>query len=75
MLKDLAQHFAQRAWTWNLKRGGTRVPTEEDFQDALDYAAQVLYDEPVGTMLEVGRLIIVKRTLGHDVYAFFGPYQ
>jgi hypothetical protein len=35
----------------------------------------MLYNEPVGTQLEVGRLIIKKLHHGHDVYIYVGPYE
>lgn len=71
----LAEIFAREGWTWNLKGGVTRVPTEEDVEAALDEAARLLYNEPVGTQLEVGRLIIKKLPRGHDVYVYAGPYE
>lgn len=71
---EIANTFKKNGWEWSLKRG-TIIPTEEDVELALDEAARILYNEKAGTMLEVGRLIIVKKALGHDVYCFVGPYQ
>lgn len=71
--QELSDHFAKNSWTWKLKVG-TVSPSETDMLDALDEAARMLYGEPIGTSLEVGRLIIVKTTTGHDVYALFGSY-
>lgn len=67
--------FAREGWTWSLKGGVTKVPDELDVEHALDEAARVLYNEPVGTQLEVGRLIIKKLPRGHDVYIYAGPYE
>ena len=68
--------FTKRNHRWNLK--GERVgiiPTETEITEALDEAARVLYDEPVGSRLEVGGLVIVKRPRTHDVYVYVGDYQ
>ena len=70
----LAEHFADWGWTWKIG-GEYRVPDEEDLHVALDRAAAMLYAEPVGTKLEVGRLIIIKTTTGHDVYVLAGSYE
>lgn len=72
--RDIAKHFEKNEWTWNLKGGRVVVPTETDVLDALDKAAEVLYAEPVGSQLEVGRLIIVKTYNDFDVYVYFGTY-
>ncbi len=72
---ELAQVFAKNGWTWNLKGNRTVVPNSFDIELALDEAARLLYNEPVGTQLEVGRLIIKKLHKGHDVYIYVGPYE
>jgi len=70
----ISEFFADRGWTWNLKRGRMVTPSESDVQAALDEAAKQLYNQPVGTQLEVGRLIIQKKHTGHDVYVYVGEY-
>ena len=72
---DLAEVFKKNVWTWTLKGGRVVIPTADDIEHALDEAARMLYTEPVGTQLEVGRLIIKKQTRGHDVYIYAGPYE
>lgn len=72
---EIADHFQKNEFTWKLKGEGLVLPSETDILDALDEAARVLYDEEVGTQLEVGRLIIIKTHTGHDVYAYFGTYK
>lgn len=69
----IAEWFKKNHWTWNLK-GGQRVPSETDVEDALDEAARILYNETDGAQLEVGRLIIKKKPTGHDVYVYVGEY-
>lgn len=71
----LAEIFKAEGWHWNLKGGRRVIPTADDIQDALDEAARMLYDEPVGTQLEVGRLIVKKKRSGHDVYVYTGEYE
>lgn len=74
MLEQIISNwFKKNQWTWAIG-GGMNVPTEQDIQDALDEAARLLYDEPVGTQLSVGRLIIEKTASGHDVYMLAGEY-
>lgn len=72
---ELSDFFEKRGWTWNLKGGRVVTPSAQDIEAALDEAARLLYNEPVGTQLEVGRLIIKKQPRGHDVYIFVGPYE
>lgn len=72
---ELARVFRREGWTWNLKDKSSVVPDEDDIDAALDAAARMLYTEPVGTQLEVGRLIIVKKHHGHDVFVFVGEYE
>lgn len=72
---EIARMFKKNGWTWNLKGDTAVVPEPEDIEATLDEAAKVLYDEPVGTQLEVGRLIIHKKTLGHDVYMYVGEFE
>lgn len=72
--KTIAAWFKKNNWTWNLKRGRVS-PTETDVQDALDEAVKMLYTEPNGTQLEVGRLIIKKNpSSGYDVYVLVGQH-
>lgn len=72
---EIAQVFQEKDWKWKMKGGRYETPSEDDVLAALDEAARMLYTEPVGTQLSVGRLIIVKKEIGHDVYLFAGPYQ
>lgn len=73
--QELAEVFKKNVWTWKLKGGREVVPDEYEIEAALDEAARMLYNEPVGTQLEVGRLIVKKETRGHDVYVYVGSYE
>lgn len=72
---EIARMFRKNGWTWSIMGKGSVVPDEDDIDAALDEAARVLYNHPVGTSLEVGRLIIQKKDRGHDVYLFVGEYE
>ena len=70
----ISEFFTRMGWTWNLRGGRVVTPSEEDVLAALDEAAKQLYNQPVGTQLQVGRLIIEKKHRGHDVYMYVGEY-
>lgn len=72
---ELAAWFAKNGWTWHLKGDREVVPSPWEIEAALDEAARMLYNEEVGTQLEVGRLIIKKLHKGHDVYIYVGQYD
>lgn len=74
MYEAIAKFFNERGWRWSFKGKGKIVPSEEDVEILLDEVANQLYDEPVGTQLQVGRLIIIKTDTGHEVYMFAGTY-
>ena len=72
----IAEHFADRDWKWRVKGHPEGiVPTDSDIAAALDEAARMLYNEQVGTTLQVGRLVIVKEHSGYDVYVLAGTYN
>lgn len=72
---DIVKQMNNQHYMWHLKGDQWRIPTEHDVRAALDEAARMLYDEPVGAQLEVGRLIIVKKNKGFDVYVMAGTFQ
>lgn len=72
--EEISRVFRREGWTWNLKDKSSVVPDEDDIAAALDEAARLLYTEPVGSQLEVGRLIVKKKHHGHDVYLFMGEF-
>lgn len=72
--QTISEWFRKNGWTWRLRGGKIVQPTEQDVLDALDQAAKQLSDQPVGTILQVGRLAIERTTRGHDVYMFVGEY-
>lgn len=73
--RELADHFQKNEFMWKMKDDKYIIPSEKDIEQALDKAAALLYDSPIGSQIEVGRLI-VKKISGerYDVYAHFGSY-
>lgn len=72
MYDELAEYFETNRLTWNID-GEYRVPNATDIQMVVDKAVGMLYDEPSGSILEVGRLIIQKSTkTTFDIYVHFG---
>lgn len=49
--------FRKLKITWKIG-GVRRPPTQDDLEKTLDRARQELYDEPIPSELEVGRLLI-----------------
>lgn len=67
----LSTWFAEHGWTW--KVGGKDIaPSSSDMSKTIDTAIKLLYTEPVGTQLSVGRLIVRKETSTHDIYVLVG---
>lgn len=78
-VSDLAQKlqalFVQLGYTWRIS-GQSVIPVPEDFQETLDRAKKDLYDEPVPSQMEVGRLIIRHHRQGKfDVYLHIGDFN
>lgn len=59
---------------WTRHDGTKEYPTIEEMDEMLDAVAVKLADEPTGTQLEIGGLIIRKEPTGYDVYAYIGPF-
>lgn len=69
---ELESFFMVHDYRWQID-GTLRFPTAEDIRQTIDRAEEELYDEKVGTQLEVGRLIIKKvQNHHHDVYVMIG---
>jgi len=72
LAQDIAEIFWLKDYRWNFD-GVLKTPTPEDISGAIDKAVRMLYAEPDGTQLEVGRLIIKKRSRDlHDVFVHIG---
>lgn len=75
MLESIIYYvFVKTGRMW--KVGGKLIrPSEEDIMVLLDEAAVRLAQEPVGTRLDKGGLIVEKKHRGHDVYVMVGSYD
>lgn len=71
---DIADHFVLRNWQWTFD-GESRIPTSEEVAGNLDKSIAVLYNEPEGTSLQVGGMIIHKSAGHYDIYAHFGEWK
>lgn len=69
---ELEEYFKENGFVWNID-GEHKVPDAIDIQMVVDKAVAVLYDEPLGSILEVGRLIVQKSTnKTYDIFVHFG---
>ena len=70
--EELESYFLVKDYRWRI--GNVLIhPTAEDIREAIDRAKTMLYDEPDETQLEVGRLIIKKRSQElYDVFVMIG---
>lgn len=75
LLLELEDHFDRFGWQWSLKGKGKVQPDRYDFLAALDEVARVMYAEPVGTIMEMGRLVIIKTNTGYEVYVMAGTFE
>lgn len=66
----LASLFEERQYRWKID-GQLSVPSQKDIQDVIDEAQSRLLTEPVGTWLEIGRLIFIKSPANLDIYVLF----
>lgn len=74
MINILTEYFKETEYTWKIN-GQDVTPSQEDVKTVLGRAVEILKDEPVGTQLEVGRLIIIKTHDDYDIYVFAGVYK
>lgn len=72
--RHIAEVLADTGRLWKLDSGFI-TPTEEIVERALDEAAKALYNEPVGTRLTVGGMIIERTNSGFEVYVMLGSYK
>lgn len=70
--EELESYFLVKDYRWRID-GVLRFPNAEDIRLAIDEAKRRLYDEEPETQLEVGRLIIKKRSQDlYDVFVMIG---
>jgi len=75
LAQELRKLFDEKQYRWRVN-GRLKKPTVRDLEDTLDKIKGKLKDEPVGTWVYVGRLIVVKDAEGKlDVYAHHGTIE
>lgn len=72
--EQIEQIFDWNYHTWVVGGREGHRPTINDIERTLDEAHRRLYNEPEGTIIEVGGLIIRKQTDTLDVYVHVGEY-
>ncbi|WXW92703.1 hypothetical protein SEA_ENYGMA_256 [Streptomyces phage Enygma] len=73
--EELKKLFDEKEYRWRVN-GRLKKPTLRDLTDTLDKIKDKLKNEPVGTWVYVGRLIVVKDAEGKlDVYAHHGTIE
>lgn len=68
--ESLARHFENNEWTWHIG-GEDQIPTPADLMQVVDESKRRLSEEPAGTQIQIGRLIITKTDKHYDVYVLW----
>lgn len=69
--EELESFFLVHDYQWRID-GVLRYPTADEIRQTIDRAVTNMYDEPEGTQIEVGRLIVKKHDSGFGVYVLVG---
>lgn len=70
LARELTEEFVERGYKWSID-GVLRPPTLQTMKDLLEKADKEMQDE---SLLEVGRLILVKRHGHLDIFIYRGDY-
>ncbi len=68
---DIHMHFITHGFIWNYE-DDPRTPSPEEIEEALEILETRLEDEPAGTTIFGGRLVVSKSEDHLDVYVHFG---
>lgn len=71
--KELSQLFRLKGYKWRFD-GTLKTPSVADILEVLQEVAKRLEDEPDGTWIETGRLIMIKQAGFLDVYAHHAQF-
>ncbi|AXH67384.1 hypothetical protein SEA_WOFFORD_249 [Streptomyces phage Wofford] len=75
LTRELKALFDQKGYRWRVD-GKLKKPTLKDIDNALEKITEKMANEPVGTWVYVGRLIVVKDADGMlDVYVHHGTIE
>lgn len=72
--KEMSQLFRLKGHKWRFD-GTLKTPSVADILEVLQEIAKRLEDEPDGTWIETGRLIVIKQSGFIDVYAHHAQFQ
>lgn len=74
LARELETIFRRRQWKWKVD-GELIVPTRDDILETLELMHARLADEPSGTWLELGHMILIKTNGLMDVYMHHGTVE
>ncbi|AXH69735.1 hypothetical protein HWB79_gp075 [Streptomyces phage LukeCage] len=75
LAEEIKKLFDEKQYRWRVN-GRLKKPTLRDLTDALEKIQDKLKDEPLGSWVYVGRLIVVKDVEGKlDVYVHHGTIE
>ena len=74
MIETLVRLLRDAGIKWKRYDDTLAYPTIDDMEEMLEVIATRMADEPIGSQLEIGGLIVRKETTGYDVYAYVGPF-
>lgn len=69
--EELETLFMVKDYQWKID-GALRFPNADEIRQTIEKAMAELSDEPNGTQIEVGRLIIKKHSEGYAIYTLVG---
>jgi hypothetical protein len=72
LAEELSKIFLDKGYTWKIQSGESVVPDKDALLIAFNQVEARLKNEPSGTRLEVGHLVIVKFDDFYDVYVHIG---
>lgn len=72
--EEIASTFSVKNISWNID-GQSRVPSREDIQAAAQKMRARLADEPDGSTITMGHLLVQKLNGKYDLYLYLGLVQ
>lgn len=74
LLEDLEEQFKVRDFKYRVN-GELITPNKDDLSKILAELRRLLENEPDGTQVSLGRLIMKKQSDHNDVFLFLGEYN
>ena len=74
LAEKISDYFNAEGHIWRLNNGKEIIPDQDDVSKALDAAAGMLYDDPIGSFAVIAGLLVVKTEAGYSTYVYTGEY-